>query len=209
MNDRQRVVNVAMQYKGYNEANGSHRVIIDKYNANRPKGGYMMTHQDPWCAAFASVCFVEAGLSDLMPPNCSCEQLINNFKKLGAWQEDGTVTPQVGDVIFYNWDKTAQPNDGWSDHVGIVTGVSGGFIKVIEGNYSDSVKERTIALGNGLIRGFGLPHYKVETVSKSVDAVAKEVIQGKWGNGEARKMKLTDAGYNYIEVQKRVNELLK
>ena len=47
------------------------------------------------------------------------------------------------------------------------------------------------------------------TSKKSVDAVAKEVIEGKWGNGEARKKALTKAGYNYSTVQKRVNELLQ
>ena len=44
---------------------------------------------------------------------------------------------------------------------------------------------------------------------KSVDEVAREVIQGKWGNGAERKKRLTDAGYDYNEVQKRVNKLLK
>lgn len=44
---------------------------------------------------------------------------------------------------------------------------------------------------------------------KSVETVAKEVIAGKWGNGSARKSKLTKAGYNYNEVQKAVNKLLK
>ena len=44
---------------------------------------------------------------------------------------------------------------------------------------------------------------------KSIDTIAKEVIAGKWGNGQDRKDRLTKAGYNYSEVQKRVNELLK
>ena len=44
---------------------------------------------------------------------------------------------------------------------------------------------------------------------KSVDEVAKEVIRGKWGNGEDRKKKLEAAGYNYTAVQQKVNELLK
>jgi N-acetylmuramoyl-L-alanine amidase CwlA len=44
---------------------------------------------------------------------------------------------------------------------------------------------------------------------KSVDAIAREVIQGKWGNGADRKKRLTNAGYNYAEVQKKVNQLLK
>lgn len=46
------------------------------------------------------------------------------------------------------------------------------------------------------------------TKKKSVDTLAKEVIQGKWGNGSARKSKLTKAGYDYNAVQKRVNQLL-
>ena len=37
--------------------------------------------------------------------------------------------------------------------------------------------------------------------------MAKEVIAGKWSNGDARKTALENAGYNYIEVQKKVNEL--
>lgn len=48
-----------------------------------------------------------------------------------------------------------------------------------------------------------------EPAKKSVTEIAKEVIQGKWGNGSERKRKLTQAGYNYTEVQKKVNELLK
>ena len=42
---------------------------------------------------------------------------------------------------------------------------------------------------------------------KSVDEIAKEVINGKWGNGSDRKNALEKAGYNYNEVQTRVNEL--
>lgn len=47
------------------------------------------------------------------------------------------------------------------------------------------------------------------TPKKTVDELAKEVIAGKWGNGTDRKNRLTKAGYNYSEVQKKVNELLK
>jgi len=45
--------------------------------------------------------------------------------------------------------------------------------------------------------------------SKTVDELAKEVIDGKWGRGETRKKKLTDAGYDYEAVQNRVNEILR
>ena len=46
-----------------------------------------------------------------------------------------------------------------------------------------------------------------ETVKKTVSVLAREVLAGKWGNGEERKRKLTDAGYNYQEVQKEVNRI--
>ena len=49
----------------------------------------------------------------------------------------------------------------------------------------------------------------VYTTKKSNEEVAKEVIQGKWGNGTERKQRLTDAGYNYSTIQKIVNQLLK
>ncbi len=44
---------------------------------------------------------------------------------------------------------------------------------------------------------------------KSIDAIAREVIRGDWGNGDERKQKLTAAGYDYSAVQKKVNELLR
>ena len=44
---------------------------------------------------------------------------------------------------------------------------------------------------------------------KSIENLAKEVIAGKWGNGTDRKDRLTKAGYDYREVQNKVNELLQ
>ena len=43
---------------------------------------------------------------------------------------------------------------------------------------------------------------------KTVAEIAKEVIQGKWGNGDERKKRLTAAGYDYAVIQSKVNELL-
>lgn len=45
--------------------------------------------------------------------------------------------------------------------------------------------------------------------TKTVDELAREVIQGKWGNGADRKNRLTKAGYDYRTVQARVNEMLR
>lgn len=43
--------------------------------------------------------------------------------------------------------------------------------------------------------------------STDVDSIARDVIAGKWGNGATRKKKLTDAGYDYETIRKRVNEI--
>jgi GH25 family lysozyme M1 (1,4-beta-N-acetylmuramidase) len=43
---------------------------------------------------------------------------------------------------------------------------------------------------------------------KTIEEIAQEVLEGKWGNGDARKQKLIAAGYDYNKVQKKVNELL-
>ena len=46
-----------------------------------------------------------------------------------------------------------------------------------------------------------------QTPSLSIEHVAKEVLSGKWGNGDERKKKLEAAGYDYIKVQAEVNKL--
>lgn len=53
------------------------------------------------------------------------------------------------------------------------------------------------------------PTTSTTVTKKTVDEIAREVIAGKWGNGTARKTALTNAGYNYSEVQAKVNALLK
>lgn len=45
--------------------------------------------------------------------------------------------------------------------------------------------------------------------SKSIEQVAKEVIDGKWGNGSDRKKRLEASGYNYVHVQNAVNKICK
>lgn len=43
---------------------------------------------------------------------------------------------------------------------------------------------------------------------KTIEELAKEVIDGKWFNNEDRKAALTNAGYDYEKVRARVNEIL-
>ncbi len=44
---------------------------------------------------------------------------------------------------------------------------------------------------------------------KSIDEIAQEVLDDKWGTNEERKQRLTEAGYDYDAVQDKVNELVK
>ncbi len=91
--------------------------------------------------------------------------------------------------------------------MGIVETVQDSVITVIEGNIKDSVGRRTIKVNGKNIRGYGVPGYAGD--EKSIDQLAEEVLSGKWGNGEDRKNRLTAAGYDAAEVQKRVNEIFR
>ena len=54
----------------------------------------------------------------------------------------------------------------------------------------------------------GAPVKPSPSPSKSIDAIAREVIRGDWGKGADRKARLEKAGYNYSAVQERVNAIL-
>lgn len=50
---------------------------------------------------------------------------------------------------------------------------------------------------------------KDKNKKKSIEVIAREVIAGKWGNGEDRKKRLKTAGYDYNKVQEKVNSIVK
>ena len=205
------VVKQAQAWIGRCDSNGTHRAIIDIYNGQKtlPRG-YHVKYTDEWCATFVSAVAVKLGYTDIIPPECSCQRMIDGFKRIGAWAENESRTPKPGDVIFYDWqDNGKGDNSGWADHVGIVEKVSNDAVTVIEGNYSGAVKRRKIAVNGRFIRGYGVVRYDSQTAAKSAETVAKEVIAGKWGNGAERKARLEKAGYNYKVIQAKVNELLK
>ena len=150
------LLNQARAWIGKKESNGSHKEIIDIYNGHKPLArGYKVKYTDSWCATFISALAIKCNCTDIIPTEASCGKMIELFKNIGCWQEDGNVTPNPGDIIFYDWDK----KDGWPEHVGIVESVSGNQITAIEGNKSDAVARRTIAVGNASIRGYGVPKY--------------------------------------------------
>lgn len=155
------VVEAAESHLGSDEGTDAHFTIVDLYNAHKPLAqGYLVTYEDNWCATFASAAAIECGFTDIIPTECSCERHIGLFREIGRWEEDDRYIPLPGDYIFYDWDiRTLGDSIGWSDHVGIVVGTHGPFIKVIEGNKDDTVSYRYILCFDPTIRGYGLPDY--------------------------------------------------
>lgn len=214
-----KVLDIARAWVGKKESDGSFKEILDTYNSHKPLArGYAIKTTDEWCDTFVSAVAIKAGAVDLIGTEVGCEHHVKIFQEKGIWIEDGTIIPQPGDIILYNWDDSTQPNDGASDHIGYVESVSVDTIVVIEGNMSSAVGRRKIKRGWGFVRGYARPKYAVETTTKIptptqsekvIDSVAREVIAGKWGVMPDRKIKLTQAGYDYEEIQKRVNTILK
>ena len=156
----QDVLNVMRSWIGFSEANGKFKQIIDLYNSHKPLArGYAVKYTDEWCDTTVSAAAIKAGAVDLIGTECGCEEHVKIFKNKGIWIEDGTITPQPGDIIVYNWDDNTQPNDGYSDHIGYVESVSGRTITAIEGNKGEAVGRRTLTVGNGNIRGYARPKY--------------------------------------------------
>ena len=79
--------------------------------------------------------------------------------------------------------------------------------EVIAGKYGNG-EARKKALGDKYNQVQERVNQLLKQPKKSIEEIAKEVIAGKWGNGNDRKARLTNAGYNYNEVQNKVNNLL-
>lgn len=130
------------------------------------------------------------------PGNWLYARLGDLATKVTAQLAGTTTTPETPTATLYRVRKT------WSD-----SKTQKGAFKVLsnakkcaDDNAGYSVFDEK---GNVVYTG------KNTVVKKTVTELAKEVIAGKWGNGQDRKNRLTAAGYNYTAVQNKVNELLK
>ena len=113
-------------------------------------------------------------------------------------------TPKRGDIVVYNGNLAGS---GGLGHVGIYLDSNTLYDQNRSGNRT--ANERS------LIKSHIYQYIRIkgdrpadETPSKNIDEIAKDVINGKYGNGETRRKKLEAEGYDYDAVQNRVNELL-
>lgn len=167
---RSQIVKQMQSWVGLKESNGSHKKIIDIYNTIKPLPvGYKLKYTDAWCAGTISAAAQVCNATDIIPAECSCPRMITLAQKMGIWVENDSYVPQPGDIILYDWDDSGNgDNKNSPDHVGMVEEISGNTITVIEGNYSNAVKRRTITVNGKYIRGYIVPKYEAEEKAKPV-----------------------------------------
>ena len=174
------VVKLAQSWLGIKEGSAEHKMLVDLYNSYLPHPrGYAMKVTDNWCAMFISCLAIKLGITDIIPVECGCGEMIKLFQQLGVWNPDKSRVPNVGDIIFYDWN-----NDKWSDHVGVVESVAGSIITVIEGNYMDAVNRRTIGVNAMNILGYAVPKYEPEVVESTTKEVYR--VRKSWEDAKSQ-----------------------
>ena len=149
------LVKTALGEVGYTEgANNKNKYA----NGMTAYYGWNVQNQ-PWCDVFADWCYVEsfgaqtAAVLTYQPIgaySAACRYSADYYKAHDAWFK----TPAVGDQIFFYV-------GGAINHTGVVVGVTGGMVTVVEGNSSDAVRKNTYKVGDGYIAGFGRPNWEV------------------------------------------------
>ena len=120
---------------------------------------YGFTERVEWCACFVSWCANKCGYlsSGIIPKFSGCINGVDWFKDRGQWIGN-SFEPSPGMIIFFDWDDE-DGQDGNADHVGIVEKVENGRVYTIEGNTSDSCRQRSYPVGYYQILGYGVPDY--------------------------------------------------
>ena len=120
---------------------------------------YGFTERVEWCACFVSWCANKCGYirSGIIPKFSGCVNGVEWFKDRGQWIGN-SFEPSPGMIIFFDWDDE-DGQDGNADHVGIVEKVENSRVYTIEGNTSDSCRQRSYPVGYFEILGYGIPDY--------------------------------------------------
>lgn len=168
---RNQLIKTAKSFLGAKQGSAKHKELINKFNQVKPDG-WAMTYSAAWCAAAASAFAIKTfGVSKAkkyFPLSANCGTIITKAKKMGIWVESDSHIPKGGDWILYDWsDSGGGDNVGGPDHVGTVYKVSNSKIYVIEGNKSNAVGKRILAVNGRYIRGFVTPKYSTMAKGKT------------------------------------------
>lgn len=205
----------------------------NKFFITKSKGGYSTCIQgSPTdsqcnvlsnCVGYACGRFNEIiGAMKYPSLNCNAENFIERAKN--TYGLEISSVPTLGGIMV--WRKgTLSGNDG-AGHIAVVEKIiDSNTIYTSESGYGGSAFWNSTRRNTNGRWGLGSAYTfrgcivnpaigkvvaptPTPSAKKSVDEVAKEVIRGEWGNGDERYNRLTNAGYNYNEVQAKVNELL-
>jgi surface antigen len=205
----------------------------NKFFITKSKGGYSTCIQgSPTdsqcnvlsnCVGYACGRFNEIiGAMKYPSLNCNAENFIERAKN--TYGLEISSVPTLGGIMV--WQKgTLSGNDG-AGHVAVVEKIiDSNTIYTSESGYGGSAFWNSTRRNTNGRWGLGSAYTfrgcivnpaigkvvaptPTPSAKKSVVEVAKEVIRGEWGNGDERYNRLTNAGYNYNEVQAKVNELL-
>ena len=147
-----------------------------------------------------------------------------DYMTLSIWHDNDVSNLKVGQVIkqgqvFYQEGTKGQVT-GKHNHLTVGKGkfTGSGWYKntpswCINNQYDITkalfvYKDTPITKNGGYNWNITNDFTKYETPIKSIDELAIEVIEGKWGNGDERKKRLAEAGYDYSAVQSMVNQKL-
>lgn len=187
---RQRIVKIAIKELGHAEPTGDDK-YIEWYNDHVLKT-WDLPLDSAWCAMFVSWCLYEAGVAEnVVAPFCGCTTGMKWLKKQGVFHTRASgYTPQPGDLIFYDWDKS-----GDSDHVGIVEKAEGGRVHTIEGNTSDMVARRSYSLTSTSIVGYACPKYSDDSAVPAPDPTPEVTPAPSSSIKVGDKVKITGSTY--------------
>lgn len=212
---KEKETNSQLDSKSANAGDGNYTKYARDFDQKYPNWYNGKKNGFAWCDMFVDWCFLTAfgyakALELLCQPEKStgagCKYSYRFYKNKGQ----AGRTPKIGAQIFFG------NSEDTLSHTGIVYAFDNTYVYTIEGNTSNMVAYRKYKNGASNL-WYGYPNYDNEDVSdgsapatgaKTVDEIAKEVINGKWGNGNDRKQRLTAAGYDYSVIQNRVNELI-
>lgn len=155
------LIGVAKTQLGYTELDSSGNPISSASDGGYTKYGASFGEPNgAWCAYFISWCASQAGIpSSVVPRLGNCVTLTDWYQSRSIYYSRSSgYIPKPGDMVFFNWSGGSS-----AQHIGIVTGVSGGSLYTIEGNTDGDegymCNGRTRELNASYVLGYGVPKY--------------------------------------------------
>lgn len=161
---------------GAAEGGKVHKNIIDDYNKISPlPRNYQVTIHDPWCAIYVSAMWHRYA-EGWFPYECSCSKMVQLARNEGKFYSAAATYGREGWLLFYDWER-----DGSPDHVGFIIDINArnNQYRTLEGNYSDSVRERTISMTDRRIYGLVQLEYSDNEVREAKEWVSRyDIMKG-------------------------------